>query len=356
MSETLIVEETDKLFYEEKLRDFLPDKMIDIHTHVWLDRFGIEAGNTPLRTVTWPSLVAKENSIEDLFATYKLMFPGKSVTPLIFSQVSLDVDIDACNTYVSECSQKYKIPSLVLIRPAQSAAELEALLKKGGFLGCKVYLNFAPPSIPEKEICIYDFLPPHQLKVLDKLGLIVMLHIPRDGRLKDPVNLRQLLEIERDYPNLKLIVAHVGRAYCPEDVGNAFELLSETKNMVFDFAANTNTEVFRQLIKAVGPKRILFGSDLPILKMRTRRICENGNYVNLVPKGLYGDISGDKHMRDVEGPDAEKLTFFMYEEMDAMRLAAAAEGLQRADTEDIFYNNAVRIINNAYGGDYFEKA
>ena len=154
---------------------------------------------------------------------------------------------------------------------------------------------------------------------------------------------------------MQLIVAHVGRAYCPEDVGNAFELLSETKNMVFDFAANSNTDVFRQLIKAVGPKRILFGSDLPILKMRTRRICENGNYVNLVPKGLYGDVSGDKHLREVEGPQAEKLTFFMYEEIEAMRLAAAAEGLTTADIEDMFYNNAVRIINNAYGGDYFEQ-
>lgn len=355
MSRVLKIEETDRLFYEEKLRDFLPDKIIDIHTHVWLEKFGIEAENSPVRTVFWPSLVAKENSIDDLLETYALMFPGKSVTPMIFSQVSLDVDLDFCNSYIQACSEKYRIPSLVVTKPHQSAAELEEFIKNGGFLGTKVYLNFAPTAIPEKEICIFDFLPPHQLKVLDKLGLIVMLHIPRDGRLKDPVNLHQLLEIERDYPNLKLIVAHVGRAYCPEDVGNAFELLSGTKNVVFDFAANTNTDVFRQLIKAVGPKRILFGSDLPILKMRTRRICENGNYVNLVPKGLYGDMSGDKHMREIEGPDAEKLTFFMYEEIESMRLAAAAEGLQRADIEDMFYNNAVRIINNAYGGDYFEK-
>ncbi len=355
MSRLLKIEETDRLFYEEKLRDFLPDKMIDIHTHVWLEKFGMDAGSSPLRTVTWPSLVAKENSIEDLLETYELMFPGKSVSPLIFSQVSLDVDLDACNAYIQACSLKYRIPSLVVTKPQQSGAELEELIQKGGFLGIKVYLNFAPPDIPEKEICIFDFLPLHQLKVLDKLGLMVMLHIPRDRRLKDPVNISQLLEIERDYPNLKLIVAHVGRAYCPEDVGNAFELLSATKNMVFDFAANTNTGVFRQLIKAVGPKRILFGSDLPILKMRTRRICENGNYVNLVPKGLYGDVSGDKHMREVEGPEAEKLTFFMYEEIEAMQLAAEAEGLSANDIEDIFYNNAVRIINNAYGGDYFEK-
>jgi uncharacterized protein len=355
LSEPLTIKQVDRAFYEERLRDFLPERIIDIHTHVWLEKFEIETGGSPQRTVTWPSLVAKENSIEDLIETYELMFPGKSVTPLIFSQVSIDVDLDACNGYIKACSAKYKIPSLVVTKPGQNAAELEELIQKGGFLGSKVYLNFAPPAIPEKEICIYDFLPPHQLKVLDKLGLIVMLHIPRDGRLKDPVNLRQLLEIERDYPNLKLIVAHVGRAYCPEDVGNAFELLAGTKNMVFDFAANTNTDVFRQLIKAVGPKRILFGSDLPILKMRTRRICENGNYVNLVPKGLYGDVSGDKHMRAVEGPQAETLTFFMYEEIEAMRLAAEAEGLTAADIGDMFYGNAVRIINNAFGGDYFEQ-
>ena len=39
---------------------------------------------------------------------------------------------------------------------------------------------------------------------------------------------------------------------------------------------------------------------MPILRMRARRICENGIYVNLVPKGLYGDVSGDIHMREVD--------------------------------------------------------
>jgi len=356
LNRTLTIKDLDRTFYEEKLRGFLPHDFIDIHTHVWLKKFAVEAQDAPLRTVTWPSLVADENSIEDLLETYRLMFPGKTVTPLIFSQVSLDVDIDACNGYVQACFEKYGFPALLVTKPGQSADELEERIKRGGFLGSKVYLNFAPQHIPEKEICIYDFLPAHQLRLLDRLGLMVMLHIPRDGRLKDPVNLRQLLEIERDYPNIKLIVAHVGRAYCPQDVGNAFELLAETKNMVFDFAANTNTDVFRQLIKAVGPKRILFGSDLPILKMRTRRICENGSYVNLVPKGLYGDVSGDRHLREVEGPEADGLTFFMYEQIEAMRRAAAAEGLKQSDICDIFRNNALRIIDSAYGGKYFEQS
>jgi hypothetical protein len=81
--------------------------------------------------------------------------------------------------------------------------------------------------------------------------------------------------------------------------------------------------------------------------MRTRRICENGVYVNLVPRGLYGDVSGDKNMREVEGPEAEGLTFFMYEELLAFRRAAERVGLTRSDLEDVFYNNAARILSAA---------
>ncbi len=77
-----------------------------------------------------------------------------------------------------------------------------------------------------KEIRIFDFLPPHQLDVLNRNGWVVMLHIPRDGRLGDPVNLAQMVEIEKNWPRVRVIIAHVGRAYCDEDVGHAFEKLS----------------------------------------------------------------------------------------------------------------------------------
>ena len=174
-----------------------------------------------------------------------------------------------------------------------------------------------------------------------------MLHIPRDGRLRDKVNLAQMAEIDKHYPNAQVIIAHVGRAYCPEDVGDAFEILAGTNNLLFDFSANTNTWVFERLIEAVGPGRILFGSDLPIPRMRMRRICENGIYVNLVPKGMYGDVSGDKNMRDVEGAEAETLTFFMYEEILAFKRAAEKTGLSREDIEDIFYRNSARVLKNA---------
>jgi hypothetical protein len=156
-----------------------------------------------------------------------------------------------------------------------------------------------------------------------------------------------MLEIEERYPNLHLVIAHIGRAYCPEDVGDAFEVLRPSKRMVFDFSANTTPGVIEGALRAFGPDRLVFGSDMPILRMRMRRICENGSYINLVPPGLYGDVSGDPHMREVSAEEGEQLSFFLYEQLQAFRRAAEAVGLNRAGIEDVFYNTAAQIIAGA---------
>ena len=339
------VKEVDREFYEKRLQHWLPDKIIDIHTHVWLKNFNKRKDpGAKSRTVSWPSMVADQNPVEHLTETYKLMFPGESVTPLMFTSLVSENKLDEANDYVARASLENKFPALIFSHPRWDGNELLRRIRKGGFLGAKSYLSLAPPYLPAKEIRIFDFFPRHQLEVLNKHGMLMMLHIPRDGRLRDPVNLGQMLEIEERYRNIRLIVAHVGRAYCPEDIGDAFKVLAKTRNMCFDFSANTNAETFRQLLETVGPKRVLFGSDLPILRMRTRRICENGFYVNLVPKGLYGDVSGDRHMHEVSGQEAERLTFFMYEELDAFRRAAHAVKLSARDVEDVFYNNARRLL------------
>lgn len=272
------------------------------------------------------------------------MFPGKEVTPLVFTTIGRREDLDGMNGYIRESAERFRVPALLFSLPEWTAADLGKRLAEGGFLGVKAYLSMAPDYLPAEEIRIFDFIPPHQLQVLHERKLILMLHVPRPARLKDPVNLAQILEIERTWPGIRVIIAHVGRAYCPEDVGNAFEVLGETKRMIFDISVNTNAWVFERLIRAAGPGRILFGSDLPIARMRMRRICENGIYVNLVPPGLYGDISGDRNMREVSNEEGERLTFFMYEEIAAFRKAAEACGLTRADVEAVFNGNARRLF------------
>jgi uncharacterized protein len=348
MRDLFEIKQSDVCFYENNLRHFLPDKMIDIHTHIWLDEFRDASGSEIIRSAKWHSMVARDNSIEDLLQTYRLMFPDKRITPMVFGYPENDINLELNNSYVKQCADKYRVPSLMLAYPQWSGREMEEKIIAGEFLGIKVYLNYAPAYIPQDEIRVFDFLPHHQMEVVNSCGMIVMLHIPRSKRIKDPVNLAQIIEITKRYPKIKLIIAHVGRAYCNEDLGDAFEVLSGTgaENLYFDFSANTNQYIFEQTIKTFGTERILFGSDLPILRMRSHRICEGGKYINLVPKGMYGDVSGDSHMREVEGREADNLTFFMYEELNAFKRAAQAMRLTTKEIEDVFYNNAAKLINN----------
>ena len=88
--------------------------------------------------------------------------------------------------------------------------------------------------------------------------------------------------------------------------------------------------------------------------MRTHRIEENNTYVNLVPPGLYGDVSGDPHMREVSAEEAEKITFFAYEELLAFKRAAKTLNLTKQDIEDIMYNNAMELIEGARKSIYGE--
>ena len=309
----------DREVYEKELKDFLPQKILDVHTHVYLKEFFPPKPLAPgevKRTVTWPSLVAADDSIEDLQETYRLMLPGKDVTALMFSNSGRS---QQANDYVADASRRSGFPALYFSAPEESPEEVERQIRKGGFLGIKGYLSLSPKYIPEAEIRIFDFFPKAQLKKMDEMGAIVML----------------------------LIIAHIGRAYTKEDVGNAFETLDQAPDLMYDFCANCCEYAITEVIRHAGVKHVMYGTDMPILRMRTRRIEENGTYINLVPPGLYGDPKQDKHLREVSAEEAEKITFFLYEELLAFKRAAKTLGLSRQDIEDIMYNNAHDLIEGA---------
>ncbi len=54
-------------------------------------------------------------------------------------------------------------------------------------------------------------------------------------------------------------------------------------------------------------------------------------------------------MGEVEGKEAGNLTLFLYEEIDTFRRAAERVGLTRGEVEDVFCNNARRLLAKATG-------
>ncbi len=334
----LNVNEYDNTVYETELKNFLPKEFIDCHTHIWKNSF-IPEGEANGGSL-WIDLVADELPAEDLMDTLKVLFPKNKVTPLVFGGIKHN--LTQCNDYVYASAKKYGFPKLFRSEYSMTPDELEEQVKKGGFLGLKPYITNCPPYIPSGEIRIFDFLPHEHLRIADKNGWIVMLHIPRSKRLKDAVNIAQLMEIEQRYPNLKLIVAHIGRAYSIEDIGDAFTILRNTKNMYFDFTANMCDDAIKACIDAVGTKRLMYGSDLPISTMRMYRITENGVYYNIVPKGMYGDVSDDPHLRE---SDEKNITLMIYEQLRALKRCSVDLKLSDSQIEDIMYNNAKRLID-----------
>lgn len=343
----LDVKPYDKQYYESVLKPFLPKRFIDCHAHIWLEEFHRKGG---LRegSQQWPRLVAKDNSIEDLNETNRLLFPDNKVVSVVYGDPIVTIDRERNNSYVADAAIANGFPALYLSHPSQSAEELEReVLANPVFKGIKVYLQFSPGYIPADEIRIYDFLPKEHLAVCDKHGWVVQLHIARPKRLADPVNYVQLLEIEQNYPNLQLLVAHLGRAYANEDVGDALEYLKHTERTVWDFTANTNDWVMEQVLNYFGPERFIYGTDFPVFRMKARRTVENGVYINEIPQGTFPPeaIRGDKHMREIPYPEADKITFFIYEQINACRLACERLGLGKADVEKIFWSNSARIFD-----------
>ena len=337
----LTVNDFDREVFEKELRSFLPEEIVDIHTHIWksdLPRQGCPNGGS-----TWVDRVADEMSGDELMDTYRRLFPGKKVTPLVFG--GCNHVIAESNGYVYGEQARFGFPILTRTEYSMTGEELAAEVHAHGSLGLKPYQTNCPPYIPAGEIRIFDFLPEEHLAEADRHGWIVMLHIARSARLRDAVNLAQLMEIERKYPNARLVVAHIGRAYSRQDIGDAFEILKNTENMMFDFTANLCDDAICACIEAVGCDRLMFGSDLPIASMRMYRVTdETGWYKNVVPRGLYGDVSGDAHMQE---SDEQNITLMIYEQLRAFHRVAQKLHLSDAEIEKILYGNAQKLLTDA---------
>ncbi|MCK5803222.1 MAG: amidohydrolase family protein, partial [Lentisphaeria bacterium] len=208
-----------------------------------------------------------------------------------------------------------------------------------GLVGYKPYRNFVTWKEAE-SVSIPDMLPEAQMEIANRLGLAIMLHIPRANRLADLDNQREMVALCNAYPNAKIIFAHVGRAYYMSNVRSFLDGIAACPNAWIDTAMVNHPGVLEYAFNHFPRKRILFGSDAPIAWLRGKSVEINNQYAYLMGE----DYAIGSTIHDSE--HAVEFTFFYYEMLRGAKEAAEKAGLSRQEIEDYFHGNAHRLLTD----------
>lgn len=325
----------DERFYDEHLRDRMPPKLLDAHVHMNLQEHVQDVPPERIRE-DWALETGLHMDLPASREYYSALFPGVPVELNAFPFPLPEVDIEANNEYLGQLADEGAIRAMMSVRPQWTAEICEWALTGHRFAGFKPYPYLASQE-KGADISIYDFMPRHQLEVLNRHRLSMMLHLPRHGRLPDPDNIRELREIRQDYPDIRIILAHFGRCFEGRTFQKAMEALGQDRGgFFFDCAAVTNFEVFVMALEQLDSSRILYGSDLPIMLWHGEQDWnEAGSAVNFTRE----DFSWNKSRKSPE--EEAGYTFIAYRQMNNL---LDALGSDRTAKERIFYANADALL------------
>ncbi len=322
--------------YREEIAPYLPLRIFDAHVHL-VRRCDFLPGIDPRKLkTTAPEPIATSFTPRRLAATMRRLFPRQEWEALVFHTPYTVVDIERANRWIASLGRKHcHLHPLMIVRPDMRAKELDAVVEAGGFVGFKPYLSFARPHRGETRIG--DFLTRDHLAVAAARGLVVILHIPRKQRAADPANIRDVARTCERWPALKLVIAHCGRSYGPYYIEQAIGTWKAFPNLSFDVSAVDDAETIEVVLENVGPRRLIYGSDMPVTLLRGRHLCVNRHCFFLTEKPCPNSVSPPKGAWF-------PMTFMVYETVRAVLRAWRKRRLPPEALGDIFYRNAARLI------------
>ncbi len=326
----------DLPIFQQEFASWLPDRMFDVHTHAWLPEHALK----PI-SAERVGLVFEAESVSwaELSEAYGLLFPAKTVEFLAFGMPLTVVDREANNRYIA--SQINQAQSFGLYIPAldETVDILVERLRQGRFIGFKPYLSYVIWK-PLESIRIRDFVTDAQLEVANGYKLPIMLHVPRDQRLADADNLTDLEYIASHYPQARIILAHGGRAYAPDLIHKALDVVENLPNMHFDFSNVQSAGVIQAILERMPLEHLMYGSDIPVATVRGYMFMLNGQRVALTRKQFDWSISSRK-------PNQLRCTFMGYEQIRAMKQACDVLNFDNVAVEKLFYSNARTLVDEA---------
>ncbi len=143
------------------------------------------------------------------------------------------------------------------IRPEEEDTDYKILEDhfKKGFCGVKIHSGIHSIKIPKDVIKLVSFMQEYDR------DFIFYIHSTPKTPFFSGISTRDMAKLAKQFPNLRIIVGHAG--FCMEyaiDVGIS---LKQYKNIFFETSCSVSFAIL-SLIRTVGYKRLLFGSDAPI--------------------------------------------------------------------------------------------
>ncbi len=337
-------ESVDLPFYRDEVSPVLPPRLLDFHAHSWRSAHRKKTVGEVDVPGTGYMISDKDYPVERLLADAARIFPDREYEAVCFGNPTPTADPELTNAYAAEVGKRPGIFPLMLAGrelgvPRETLArEIEA----GGFFGYKVFMNWIGDDYGEKTI--EEMLSPNEMELADELGLVVLLHVPRSGRLADPEVARGVRRLARDYPNARVVLAHCGRCYLAAEMRKAVGSIRDLPNVYMDTAMVMDATALEIAIDTLGPARLLFATDFPVAAMRGRRVRVMDHWVDVVleryPESAYRVRS-----------DAIRATFMALEIVIAIRDAAERVGVSGEELRAIFYENGMNLLRHVMGGE-----
>jgi predicted TIM-barrel fold metal-dependent hydrolase len=335
MTEQERYQRVDLPFYRGEIRPVLPRTVLDFHAHVWSRNHWRKApaGGSPGGRYM---VVETEYPVESLAADARRIFPDIAYRAVCFGMPTPQADVTLTNRYLAESAGTGWLHPLMLAGKGLAApAELEQALATRAYKGYKVFLNWFGDDYGERTI--EDMLSPVEMEPAERLRLIVLLHVPRAGRLADPVIQEGVRALARGYPRAQIVLAHCGRCYLPDQMSRAVGCLKGLANVWLDTSMVMDPTVLQIAMEELGPARLLFATDFPVPAMRGRRVYALDHWVDLVLPGP------EPSAYRVITPDI-RASFMVYEIVLAIRRAAERAGIAAGELQAIFHDNGARLL------------
>ena len=313
-----------------ELQAFLPDRVFDAHMHVY---------RVADLKMEGPSLFSQgppKLAVEDWRKTIgRIIGESRLQGGLVIGTPTVACDIDRVNDFVvTQVEMDGGSRGSILISPECSQEKVTAYLQNPRIVGLKPYHVFSNES-PTFQASIASFVPEWAWEMAHALGSVITLHIVKDLALADPENQGYIRQMCIKYPNAKLILAHAARGFHAPHTAKGLWALRGLDNIWFDMSAICEPEAMVAILREFGPRRLLWGSDFPCSEMRGKAVTVGDGFVWFHPDNVSWD----------EMPTGCQPTLISLESLRATIQAADDFGLNEDDLQDIFCDNAWRLLD-----------